>query len=57
MFIFTTDQELWARELMSCIMGCDHSLSLKEFLNQFNLLYIYICLYLHQIKSYGHARQ
>jgi hypothetical protein len=22
-------------------MGCDHSLSLKEILNQFNLLYIY----------------
>jgi hypothetical protein len=28
---------------------------LKEFLNQLYLLYIYICLYLKQIKSYGHV--
>jgi hypothetical protein len=41
MFIFTTDQELCARDLMSHIMGCDHSLGLKEFLNQLNFLYIY----------------
>jgi hypothetical protein len=40
MFIFIIDQELWVCELMSCIMGYDHSLSLKEFLNQLNLLYI-----------------
>ncbi len=46
MFIFTTDQELWARELMCRIMGRDHSLGLKEFLDQLNLLYIWICLYL-----------
>jgi hypothetical protein len=45
MFILTTGQELCARELMCRIMGCDHSLGLKEFLNQFNLLYIWICLY------------
>jgi hypothetical protein len=38
-FILTTDQELWARELICRIMGCDHSLGLKEFLNQLNLLY------------------
>jgi hypothetical protein len=31
---------------MSCIMGYGHSLDLKEFLNQLNLLYIYIYLYL-----------
>jgi hypothetical protein len=40
------DQELWTCELMSRIMGYDHSLSLKEFLNQLNLfyiLYVYIC--------------
>jgi hypothetical protein len=27
----------------------------KELLNQLNLVYICICLYLQQIKSYGHA--
>jgi hypothetical protein len=39
------------------IMVCDHSLSLKEFLNHLNLLYICICLYLYlqKIKSYGHV--
>jgi hypothetical protein len=42
MFILTTDQELWTRELMCRIMCCDHSLSLKEFLDQLNLLYIWI---------------
>jgi hypothetical protein len=26
-------------------MGCNHSLCLKEFLDQLNLLYIWICLY------------
>jgi hypothetical protein len=27
----------------------------KDFLNQFNLFLIYICLYLQQIKSYVHV--
>jgi hypothetical protein len=45
MFILTIDQELWARELMCRIMGCNQSLDLKEFLDQLNLLYILICLY------------
>jgi hypothetical protein len=45
MFILTTDKELCARELMCRIMGCDYSLSFKEFLDQLNLLYIWICLY------------
>jgi hypothetical protein len=45
MFIVTTDKELWAHELMCHIMGCDHSLGLKEFLDQLNLIYIWICLY------------
>jgi hypothetical protein len=40
MFILTIDQELWAHELMCCIMGCDNSLGLKEILDQLNLLYI-----------------
>jgi hypothetical protein len=30
MFIFIIDQELWTHKLMGCIMGCDHSLSLKK---------------------------
>jgi hypothetical protein len=54
MFIFTTDQELWAPEIIDHIMGCNHSLGLKNFLNQLNLFYINICLYLQQIKSYEH---
>jgi hypothetical protein len=52
MFILTTDQELCACEVMCCIMGYDHSLGLKEFLDQLNLLYIWIYLYLQQINSY-----
>jgi hypothetical protein len=55
MFIFTTNQELWTHELMCCIMGCYRSLGLKEFLNQFNLLYICIYLYLQHIKNYGYV--
>jgi hypothetical protein len=31
------------------------SLGLKDFLDQLNLFYIWIDLYLQQIKSYGHA--
>jgi hypothetical protein len=45
MFILTTDQELWIRELMCHIIGCNYSPGLKEFLDQLNLLYIWICLY------------
>jgi hypothetical protein len=45
MFILTIDQELWIRELMCRIMSCVHSLGLKEFLDQVNLLYIWIYLY------------
>jgi hypothetical protein len=40
---------------MRHIMGYDHSLSLKEFLNNLIFLDICICLYLHLIKSYGNA--
>jgi hypothetical protein len=32
-------------------------LCFKEFLNQLNLLYIYICLYLQQERSYGLMRR
>jgi hypothetical protein len=35
MFIFTTDQELYAHELMGRIMGCNHSLARKIYLNSF----------------------
>jgi hypothetical protein len=41
---------------MDRIMGCNHSLGLKDFLNELNLLYICIYLYLQQIKSYEYAR-
>jgi hypothetical protein len=40
MFILITYQELWSCELMCRIMGWDHYMGLKEFLDQFNLLYI-----------------
>jgi hypothetical protein len=40
MSIFTTDQELCTHKVMSRIMGCNHSLGFKEFLNQLNMLYI-----------------
>jgi hypothetical protein len=46
MFILTTNQELLTYELMCRIMGCDHSLGLKEFLDQLNLLYIWIYVYI-----------
>jgi hypothetical protein len=32
MFIFTTNQDLWTRELMDHIMNCDHSLGRKDML-------------------------
>jgi hypothetical protein len=34
-------------------MSCNQSLSLKEVLNQLNLFYICICLYLQYIKNHG----
>jgi hypothetical protein len=39
MFIFTIDQDLWARELMSRIMTCDHSLGRKDILKFILLFY------------------
>jgi hypothetical protein len=45
MFILITYQELLTRELICHIMSYDHSLGPKEFLDQFNLFYIWICLY------------
>jgi hypothetical protein len=38
----------WMKQDLICIW-------FEEFLNQLNLFYICICLYLQQIKSYGHA--
>jgi hypothetical protein len=55
MFILTTDLELCAHEITCHIIDCDHYLGFKEFLDQLNLLYILICLYLQQIKSYEHT--
>jgi hypothetical protein len=40
---------------MGHIVACDYSLELKEFLNQLNLLYICIYLYLQQINSHEHV--
>jgi hypothetical protein len=45
MFILTTDLKLWTCELMCRIMSCNHSLGLKEFLDQLNLLYIFGYIY------------
>jgi hypothetical protein len=41
-FIFTTDQELRARELMSHIMDCAHSLGRKDILK---FVYCFIILF------------
>jgi hypothetical protein len=38
MFIFITNQDLWAHELMSRIMSCDHSLVRNDIL-KFILLF------------------
>jgi hypothetical protein len=32
MFIFATNQELWTRELIDLVMGCDHSLDREDIL-------------------------
>jgi hypothetical protein len=39
MFIFTIDQDLWACELMSHIMSCDHSLNQKNIFKFILLFY------------------
>jgi hypothetical protein len=38
MFILRTDQELCTRELICRIMGCDHSLAGRIYLNTFIIL-------------------
>jgi hypothetical protein len=35
MFIFIIDKELWAHELISCIMSCDHLLPERIYLSLF----------------------
>jgi hypothetical protein len=42
MFIFTTDQELWTRELMSHIISCDHLCAERIYLS---LFYYFIILF------------
>jgi hypothetical protein len=42
MFMFVTDQELWTRELMDRIMGCDHSLGQKDILK---FIYCFMILF------------
>jgi hypothetical protein len=39
MFIFTTDQDLWTRELMSRIMSCDYSLGRNDIFKFILLFY------------------
>jgi hypothetical protein len=39
---------------MCRIMDCDHSMCLKEFLDQLNLLYLDMFIFA-TIKSYGHT--
>jgi hypothetical protein len=58
MFVFITDQELCARELMDCIMGYDHSLSRKDilkfiycFMIIFLIIYIFKHFYVSVIRS------
>jgi hypothetical protein len=49
-YIFATDQELWARELMSRIMGCDHSLGQKDilkFVYSFMILFLIVYIFKH----------
>jgi hypothetical protein len=43
MFIFTTNQKLCTRELINCIMGCDHSLGRNDI---FKFVYCFIILFL-----------
>jgi hypothetical protein len=50
MSIFATDQELWARELMDRIMGCDHSLGrndILKFIYCFMILFLTIYIFNH----------
>jgi hypothetical protein len=54
MFTHITYQELWAHALMCHIMGCDNSLGLKEFLDQLNLLYIWICIFATDQELWAH---
>jgi hypothetical protein len=44
MFIFTTNKELYAHELMDRIMGCDHSLDRNDIVSwsYFFIVYIFI---------------
>jgi hypothetical protein len=44
MFIFKTDQELWARELISRIISCDHSLRRKDIIRFILLFHDHICV-------------
>jgi hypothetical protein len=43
MFIFVADQELWTRELIDHIIGCDHSLDRKDIIK---FVYGFIILFL-----------
>jgi hypothetical protein len=49
MFIFTADYELWAHELMDCIMSYDYSLSqmdILKFIDCFMILFLTVYIFL-----------
>jgi hypothetical protein len=61
MLIFATDQELSARELMSCIMCCDHSLGrndILKFIYCFMILFLTVYIFKHflLLVSFSHQR-
>jgi hypothetical protein len=50
MFLFITDQELWARELTNHIMGCGNSLSqndILKFVYYFMIIFLIIYIFKH----------
>jgi hypothetical protein len=61
MLIFATDQELSARELMSRIMCCDHSLGrndILKFIYCFMILFLTVYIFKHflLLVSFSHQR-
>jgi hypothetical protein len=50
MFIFAIDQELWSRELIECIISCDHSLCQKDILKSvycFTIIFFTVYIFKH----------
>jgi hypothetical protein len=51
MFIFATDEELYTRELIDCIIDCDHSLDRKDIL-KFIYCFMFIFLIVYSFKYF-----